>query len=98
ADRFPISYCAGSQVSSWRMIQPEPTCGNVTKMWMPWSSVRQCPQCGSFDVHRHRGGGPFKRFILQLVFLRVYSCMDCNGRYHGYSFSRRKAEETGANN
>lgn len=58
--------------------------------WNPWTIVRQCPRCGSFDVHRHRGGSKFKRFILALFFVRRFSCMYCNSLYYGYRFSKRK--------
>ena len=59
----------------------------MTKFWL---RIRQCPRCGSFDVHRHRGGSKLKRFLLRLVLLRRYSCMYCNSLYYGYLFSYRK--------
>jgi hypothetical protein len=63
-------------------------------MWKPWSIIRQCPRCGSFDVHRHRGGSSLKRLVLGAVLARLYSCMYCNGLYYGYVFSRRKDGKT----
>jgi transposase-like protein len=58
-------------------------------MWKPWSSVRQCPRCGSFEIHRHRGRTTLKRVALLLVLTRRYSCMNCNSLYYGYVLSRK---------
>jgi hypothetical protein len=54
-----------------------------------WSTVRRCPRCGSFNIHSHRGGSQFKRFIIKLVLMRKYSCLYCNSLYYGYLFSKR---------
>jgi len=59
-------------------------------MWTPWSNLRRCPRCGSFDVHSHRGGSKLKRTLLRLMLARRFSCMNCNGLYYGYVFSVRK--------
>jgi hypothetical protein len=48
----------------------------------------KAPSVGASMYTVIEGGGPFKRFVLQLVFVRCYSCMYCNARYYGYSFSR----------
>ena len=71
------------------------TWANMKNMWKPWSSIRQCPQCDSFDIHRHRGGSKVKRFLLRLVLVRRYSCMYCNTLYYGYVFSQRKDGRVG---
>ena len=63
----------------------------MSKMWKPWSHVRQCPRCGSFEVYRHRSRFTIKRLFLQLVFVRRFSCRNCNGLYYGYLLSKRKA-------
>lgn len=55
----------------------------------PWLPVRQCPRCGSFDVHRHRSRF-FKRLMLALILACRYSCLNCNSLYCGYLFSKRK--------
>jgi len=62
----------------------------MSKMWTPWSSFRQCPRCGSFEVYRHRGQPPFTRFVLQLYSCRRFSYRNCNSLYYGYLLSRRK--------
>jgi transposase-like protein len=67
---------------------------NMLKMWKPWSRVRLCPRCGSFEVYRHRGRGLFTRLVLGLVLVRRYSCRNCNSLYFGYLLSRRKAGDT----
>jgi transposase-like protein len=64
-------------------------------MSKPWSSVRQCPRCGSYDIHRHRGGRKLRRFLLRLVLVRRYSCMYCNSLYYGYLFSKRDTSRKG---
>jgi len=63
----------------------------MSKMWKPWSGVRECPRCGSFEVYRHRSRLTFKRLLLHLVLVRRFSCRNCNGLYYGYLFSERKA-------
>ena len=63
-------------------------------MWNQLSSLRQCPRCGSFDIHRHRGGSSLKRFLLRMVLARRFSCMNCNGLYYGFVFSKRKPGES----
>ena len=68
------------------------------KVWKPWSLVRECPRCGSFEIHRHRGGGRFKRLALQFVLVRRYSCMNCNSIYYGYLFCKRRARSNPASN
>ena len=60
-------------------------------MWKPWSRIRQCTYCESFDVYRHRGGGTLKRLFLRLILVRRYACVYCNSLYYGYWFSKRKA-------
>jgi len=64
----------------------------MLRMWQPWSRVRQCPRCDSFEVYRHREYGLFKRIFLGLVLVRRYSCRNCNSLYYGYLFSRRQEE------
>jgi transposase-like protein len=55
--------------------------------------VRQCPRCGSFNVHRHRGGSQLKRLAIRLVLMRRYSCMYCNSLYYGFLFTKRLPEQ-----
>jgi transposase-like protein len=64
-------------------------------MWKPWSRIRKCPHCGSFDVHRHRGE-QLKRRLLGLVLVRRFACMNCNSLYYGYLFGRRKSGQRAA--
>ena len=57
------------------------------------SHFRQCPGCGSFNIHRHRGGSRLKRFAIRLALsLRQYSCLYCNSLYYGFLFSKRLPE------
>jgi len=65
----------------------------VTKMLKRWTPVRQCPRCGSFNIHRHRGGSQIKRLAVRLFLMRKYSCMYCNSLYYGCVFSKRLPEQ-----
>lgn len=65
-------------------------------MWKPRSLIRQCPRCGSFDIHRHRGKS-LKRSLLRLVFVRQFACLNCNSLYYGFLFSKRKEGLNGRN-
>jgi hypothetical protein len=65
----------------------------ATNMLERFTPVRQCPRCGSFNVHRHRGGSQIKRTATRLVLMRKYSCMYCNSLYYGFLFSKRLPEQ-----
>ena len=44
---------------------------------------RQCPTCGSKNIHRSRRQGFYERLVLRIRSQRPYRCMECNGRYYG---------------
>jgi hypothetical protein len=51
--------------------------------------IRQCPSCGSRDVHRCRKRTLLEVWILPLILIRPFRCMGCYQRYYGFFFSRQ---------
>ena len=53
-----------------------------------WQSVRRCPNCNSFEVHRSKRRSVFEWVVLPLLLLRPFRCQDCDRRHYGFAFSR----------
>jgi transposase-like protein len=56
---------------------------------MPWTKTRQCPFCGSHDVHRSQRYDSFEKYWLTLLLQRPYRCLSCQERHYNYAFSKR---------
>ncbi len=59
-----------------------------------WQSVRCCPDCNSFRVHRSKRRGLFEWVVLPLLLLRPFRCEDCDRRHYGFVFSGRSSAES----
>jgi len=48
---------------------------------------RQCASCGSHQVRRSQRRG-LGEYILAIILLRPFRCLDCHERHHGFAFRR----------
>jgi len=56
-------------------------------------SVRQCPHCKSYDVHRSHRRGLFE-LMSPVLLIRPYRCWVCFRRHYGLVFKRRIGSQT----
>ena len=59
-----------------------------------WQSVRRCPNCNSFKVHRSKRRGLSEWVVLPLLLLCPFRCDDCDRRHYGLVFSGRSSTES----
>lgn len=53
---------------------------------------RSCPYCRSRDIRRSRRRGLMEKYVLPLILLRPYRCMQCDLRHPGLFFASRIKE------
>ena len=46
---------------------------------------RQCPYCGGYDVARSQRRGFHESFLLLVLRLRPYRCLECRSRFFAYA-------------
>jgi hypothetical protein len=56
---------------------------------------RLCPNCRSAESSRSHRSGPLEKYILGVLGVRPYRCMNCDVRF--YAFSRFNEESSPAN-
>ena len=49
---------------------------------------RECPSCRGHDVHRSERRMFPREWLIAMLFLRPFRCLDCNCRYYGLIFKR----------
>ena len=56
---------------------------------------RECPNCESVENYRSHRKGPLEKYILGVLGVRPYRCMNCDVRF--YAFSRFNEESSQSN-
>jgi hypothetical protein len=52
---------------------------------------RPCPSCRRIDTSRSRRHGLIERYLLSILGMRPFRCLNCDGRF--YAFSRFDAHQ-----
>jgi len=52
---------------------------------MKVSLKRPCPRCHSDEVFRSHRRGAMEKYVLRLVGMRPYRCVNCDARFYGLS-------------
>jgi hypothetical protein len=52
---------------------------------LPVASRRLCPYCRSMETARSHRRGPFEKYLLRAIHVRVYRCDDCDSRFYAFS-------------
>jgi hypothetical protein len=60
---------------------------------LPLTIRRVCPFCRSADVRRSKRRGFFELYLLRLVLLRPFRCMECDRRHYGLVAKRKPAAQ-----
>jgi hypothetical protein len=56
---------------------------------------RACPHCRSLETSRSRRHGGIERYLLRVIGILPYRCLDCDARFYAFSRFGAGASVTG---
>jgi hypothetical protein len=86
---------AGTQGWDFASVLGSAISAVVRRTGIDMSTKRNCPQCRSIDTSRSHRRGTVERYVLAIIGVRPFRCLNCDARFYGFA---RSDEETSLNN